>query len=240
MLKGKTVFISGGTGFIGSEICRLCAEYGAKVIFSYLENREKAEELLSSIEGSIGVQLDLRDIKDVNRKIEDLYKQIGAIDVLVNNAGVAQIMPLAMLEEEDLDYTLDISVKGTVFLTKAVVRGMIRNKRGNVVNIGSIAGHRLYDVPVHYALSKAAISGFTYSLANEFKRFGIRVNSVVPGLIEGGISKAIPDEQREDFISHCAVGRPGTAREVAEVVCFLASDRSSYINAQNIFVDGGI
>ena len=240
MLDGKIVFVSGGTGFLGSAICQACAEYGATVIFSYHKNGEKAETLQSTVKGSRGIQINLKDVTDITDKIEQLYREIERIDVLVNNAGVSQIMPFAMLEEEDLDYMLDVNVKGTVFLTKAVVRGMIRHRSGVIVNIGSIAGHRMFDVPVHYALSKAAIAGFTYSLAAELKRFGIRVNSVVPGLLEDGISKGIPEDLQEDFTKHCAVGRPGRGREVAETVCFLASDRASYINGQNIFVDGGI
>jgi 3-oxoacyl-[acyl-carrier protein] reductase len=98
----------------------------------------------------------------------------------------------------------------------------------------------MFDVPVHYALSKAAIAGFTYALAAELKRFGIRVNSVVPGLLEEGIATGIPEHLQKDFTQHCAAGRPASGREIAEVVCFLVSDRASYINGQNIFVDGGI
>ncbi len=240
MLDGKVVFISGGTGFIGTALCQTCAEYGATVIFSYYNNAEKAGELQQTVPGSRRIQINLKDVADTTEKIEVLYQEVEKIDVLVNNAGVSQVMPFAMLEEEDLDYMLDVNVKGTVFLTKAVVRGMIRNKSGVIVNIGSIAGHRMFDVPVHYALSKAALTGFTFSLASELKRFGIRVNSVVPGLIEDGVSKNLPEELRADFTKHCAAGRSGTGREVAEVVCFLASDRASYINGQNIVVDGGI
>lgn len=240
MLNNKVVFVSGGTGYIGSAICQACGEYGAKVIFSYYKHEQKAQVLLDAIQDARAIQLNLKDVNDTTAKIEELYQEIERIDVLVNNAGVSQVMPFAMLEEEDLDYLLDVNVKGTVFLTKAVVRGMIRNRSGAIVNIGSIAGHRVLDVPVHYALSKAAIAGFTYALVAELKRFGIRVNSVVPGLLKDGVAKSVPEELREDFNKHCAAGRVGTGREVAEMVCFLASERASYINGQNIFVDGGI
>jgi NAD(P)-dependent dehydrogenase (short-subunit alcohol dehydrogenase family) len=240
MLDNKVVFVSGGTGYLGSAICRACTEYGASVIFSYYKHEDKAQELLDTIKGTKAIQLNLKDVSDTTAKIEGLYQEIERIDVLVNNAGVSQVMPFAMLEEEDLDYLLNVNVKGAVFLTKAVVRGMIRQRSGVIVNIGSIAGHRMFDVPVHYALSKAAIAGFTYALAAELKRFGIRVNSVVPGLLEDGVGKGVPEDLREDFSKHCAAGRPGTGREVADMVCFLASDRASYINGQHIFVDGGI
>ena len=117
---------------------------------------------------------------------------------------------------------------------------MVRNKTGAIVNMGSIAGTRMYDVPVTYAMTKAAINGLTYSLAVELKRFGIRVNSVVPGLMEGGVGQGVPEALKQDFIDHCAMGRLGEATEVAELVCFLASERASYINGQNIAIDGGI
>ncbi len=240
MLKNKVVFVSGGTGFIGSAICQTCVDHGATVIFSYHQNQAKANELMSSLPNCRGIPIDLKQVADLTQKIEQLYQEIETIDVLINTAGISQIMPFAMLEEEDLDEMLAVNVKGTVFLTKAVVRRMIKHKKGTIVNLGSIAGHRLLDVPVHYALSKAAIAGFTYALAAELKRFHIRVNSVIPGLIEGGVSSGIPEDLAADFNKHCATGRPGTGREVAELVCFLASDRASYINGQNIFIDGGI
>ncbi len=240
MLENKTVFVSGGTGYLGSDICRTFAGYGAKVIFSFHESKEKAEELMNEIKGSRGVRINMKDVHDIKKKIDQMHERIEAVDVLVNNAGVSQVMPFSMLEEEDVDFMLDVNVKGTVFLTKAVVRRMIKRRQGVIINIGSIAGHRMFDVPVHYALSKAAISGFTFALAVELKRFGIRVNSVVPGMLEEGVSNGIPEELRQDYLKHCATGRPGTGREVAEVVCFLASDRARYINGQNIFIDGGI
>ena len=240
MLENKIVFISGGTGYLGSAICRASADYGARVIFSYHDNEKRAKELIDEIKGSREININIKDTNDIKKKIEQLHEEIEAVDVLVNNAGVSQVMPFSMLEEDDMNFMLDVNVKGTVFLTKAVVRRMIRKKQGVIINIGSIAGHRMFDVPVHYALSKAAISGFTFSLAVELKRFGIRVNSVVPGMLEDGVSRGIPEELRRDYLKHCAKGRPGTGREVAEVVCFLASDRASYINGQNIFVDGGI
>lgn len=240
MLSGKTVFVSGGTGYIGEAICRTCIDYGAEVIFSYHENETVAQRMVSTSDRMRAVQINLRDPSDIKTKVESLYAEVQKIDILINNAGVSLVMPLSLLEDEDLDYLLDVNVKGTVHLTKAIVRGMIRRKSGAIINIGSIAGQRILDVPVHYALSKAAISGFTFSLAAELKRYGIRVNAIVPGMIEGGISKGIPDDLKADFVKHCLVGRPGTGREVAEVVCFVASDRASYVNGQNICVDGGI
>jgi len=240
MLEGKTVFVSGGTGYLGSEICRKAANYGAQVIFSYHSQGEKAEELQKEILKARAIPINFLDVSDIRAKIELLYSEIGKIDVLVNNAGIAQVMPLPLVEEDDVDLVMDVNIKGVFFVTKHIVKGMIRNKRGTIVNMSSIAGTRMYDVPVTYAMTKAAANGLTWSLASELKRFGIRVNAVVPGLLEGGIGKGVPEKLLLDFIAHCAAGRLGTAADVAELVCFLASDRSSYINGQCIAVDGGI
>ena len=240
MLENKNILVSGGTGHLGEAIVKRCADYGARVFFTYYKNEDRAMEIYQGMANIKGIKINLLNVPDISRRIADLCTEIERLDVLVNNAGVSQVMPFSLMEEEDFDLLMGVNVKGTVFLTKAVVRNMIRGRKGNVINIGSIAGHRMYDVPVHYAVSKAAIQGFTYSLASEVKRYNIRVNSVVPGLIEGGISKGIPEELKNDFIKHCATGRAGTAHEVAELVCFLASDKSGYINGQNILVDGGI
>jgi 3-oxoacyl-[acyl-carrier protein] reductase len=240
MLDGKKVFVSGGTGHIGSEICRLCSSYGASVIFSYHENEEKARALAASLTDGKPVAIDLRNVPAINEAIAGLLRETGPIDVLVNNAGVSQVMPLALVEESDADFVFDANIKGTLFLTRALIKGMIRKNKGAIVNIGSLAGERMLDVPITYAMSKAAMTGLTTSLAVELKKFNIRVNTVIPGLIDGGVGMGVPDKQREDFVAHCAAGRIGTARDVAEVVCFLASDRAAYVNGQHLFVDGGV
>lgn len=240
MLQGKTILVTGGTGYLGTGICKKAAEYGAKVIFTYNKNTNSMQELLNQIPGSKAIQIDFRNVDDITKKIEQLYQEEPQIDILVNNASISQIMPFAMLEEEDVDLVFDINLKGTIFMSKAVVRGMIKNKHGVIVNMGSIAGQRILDVPLTYAMSKAAIPGMTHSLAAELKRFDIRVNTVIPGMMEEGVAKGIPDDLRQDFINHCTRGRAGTDNDVSELVCFLASDKSSYINGQNISIDGGV
>jgi NAD(P)-dependent dehydrogenase (short-subunit alcohol dehydrogenase family) len=240
MLENKTVFISGGTGYLGSAVIKKCVEYGANVVFSYYQNEEQAKSLITEFPDLRPIQIDLKDINEIKLRIEKLCGEIGSIDILINNAGVSQVMPFSLLEEDDFDLLVDVNVKGVFFLTKAIVRNMIKNKKGSIINIGSLAGHRLFDVPVHYALSKSALAGFTYALAAELKRFKIRVNTVSPGMLDDGVASGIPDELRNAYLNHCATGRPGSGKEVAEVVCFLASDKASYVNGQNIFVDGGI
>jgi 3-oxoacyl-[acyl-carrier protein] reductase len=169
-----------------------------------------------------------------------IEEEFGLIDILVNNAGVAQVMPFAMIEEKDWDLIMDVNVKGIFLVTKAFARCMIRRKVGNIINIGSLAGMRMLEVPVHYAAAKSAVVGFTLALARELGRYNIRVNAVLPGMLTDGVSVNVPAKQQEEYKNYCALSRAGRPEEVAELVAFLASDRSSYINAQSISIDGGI
>jgi 3-oxoacyl-[acyl-carrier protein] reductase len=164
----------------------------------------------------------------------------SGIDVLINNAGSTQVLPFPLIEEADWDEIMDVNVKGPYIVTREVVRYMIPRRSGTILNIGSIAGSRMLEVPVHYATAKAAVCGFTVSLAKELARYGIRVNSVVPGLLDSGIALNVPEVKLKEYLNYCAAGRPGKPEEVAELAAFLCSDRASYINAQNIVVDGGL
>ncbi len=242
MLKARTAFVTGGTGAIGAAIVRSLVTHGARVGFSFHSQPEKARELEAElgVERVKGYPLDVVEKAASAKVAEQMDRELGPVDILVNNAGVTQVMPFALIEEEDWDRMMDVNVKGMFLVTKAFVRGMIRRKKGAVVNLGSLAGMRVLEVPVHYATAKSAVVGFTLSLARELARYNVRVNAVVPGLLEGGVSSNVPDKQREDYLQHCTIGRAGKPDEVAELVSFLASDRASYINAQAIHIDGGV
>jgi NAD(P)-dependent dehydrogenase (short-subunit alcohol dehydrogenase family) len=243
-LQDKIALVTGGSGSVGQAIVRVLAREGCRVAFTYRQGGEAAERLQSELSaGGATVRafpLDVLDSQAVNRLAKTVEEDIGPVDILVNNAGIAQIMPFAMIEEEDWDAMMDINVKGTFLVTKAFARGMIRRKSGSIVNVGSLAGMRMLEVPVHYATAKSALVGFTLSLARELGRYAVRVNAVVPGMLTDGVSRNIPVKQREDYNQHCALSRPGTPEEVAEVIAFLAGPQSSYINGQAIFIDGGI
>ena len=242
MLKGRTAFVTGGTGAIGSAIVRSLAAHGARVAFSFHSQEDKARELERELGGerAKAYLLDVLDKAGSVKVAEQAALDLGPVDILVNNAGITQVMPFALIEEEDWDRIMDVNVKGMFLVTKAFVRGMIRRKQGAVVNLGSLAGMRVLEVPVHYATAKSAVVGFTLSLARELARYHVRVNAVVPGLLTGGVSSNVPEKQQEDYFQHCAVGRAGKPEEVAELVAFLVSDRASYINAQAIHIDGGV
>jgi len=242
MLKGRTAFVTGGTGAIGSAIVRSLAGHGARVSFSFYNQEDKARDLELELGGKRvkAYPLDVLDKAGSLQAADQVERDFGPVDILVNNAGITQVMPFALIEEEDWDRMMGVNVKGMFLVTKAFVRGMIRRKKGAVVNLGSLAGMRVLEVPVHYATAKSAVVGFTLSLARELSRYNVRVNAVVPGLLDGGVSTNVPDKQRDDYFQHCTVGRAGKPEEVAELVAFLASDRASYINAQAIHIDGGV
>lgn len=244
MLADKKVLISGGTGAVGSALCEIFAGYGADVAFTYLRRVDRAAELKALVEKS-GRQClcesipatDGEAIEAFARRVEETF---GRVDILVNNLGTTQVLPFALIDEEDWDEMVAVDLKSMFFYSKAVVRGMIRRKSGAIVNLGSVAGHRMLEVPVHYATVKAAVTGFTISLAKELTRYKVRVNEVVPGLLDAGVGTNISERQLEEYQRYCAAGRPGTPAEVAELVAFLASDRASYINAQSVTIDGGL
>jgi NAD(P)-dependent dehydrogenase (short-subunit alcohol dehydrogenase family) len=172
--------------------------------------------------------------------LRELETSCGALDILVNNAGITQALPLALLEEEDFDRVMRVNVKGTFVTSRATLRGMIRRKSGVIVNIGSLAGVRLIEAPIHYATSKAAIVGMTRALAKEVARHNVRVVCLAPGLLEDGVGRNLPDYRLQDYLKHCALGRVGTFAEVAELCTLLCSERSAYVTGEVVVMDGGV
>jgi 3-oxoacyl-[acyl-carrier protein] reductase len=244
LLEGKKVLVTGGTGALGRALCRVFAREGADVAFNYLKHKVRAGEVVRSIEAcgrrAMAHQASVLDAKAVTAMVAAIVDAFSGIDVLINNAGSTQVLPFPLIEEADWDEIMDVNVKGPYIVTREVVRHMIPRRSGTILNIGSIAGSRMLEVPVHYATAKAAVCGFTVSLAKELARYGIRVNSVVPGLLDSGIALNVPEVKLKEYLNYCAAGRPGKPEEVAELAAFLCSDRASYINAQNIVVDGGL
>jgi 3-oxoacyl-[acyl-carrier protein] reductase len=235
----KVALVTGGSGALGSAIVRRLTRQGDTVAFTFNTNRRAADALAAQT-GATPFRADLTDAQQVHDLVRQVLDRFGQIDVLVNNVGLTQVMPFALIEEEDWDTVLAANLKTMFLVTREVARGMVARKSGVIINIGSLAGHRLLEVPVHYATAKAGVSGFTISLAKELARYNIRVVSVVPGLLDEGVGKMVPEKELAEYVRYCAAGRPGKTDEVAEVVAFVASDGASYINAQDIFVDGGI
>ncbi len=244
MAAERISLVTGGTGAVGKAICQALARDGSDIAFTFHKQEARAHELAAEIE-SLGrrvffAPVEARSGQAIEAFCTRVEEEFGRIDVLVNNLGIIQVMPFALLDEEDWDDIMQVNIKSMFLFSKAVLRGMVRRKQGVILNMGSIGGHRLLEVPVHYATAKAAVSGFTLSLAKELCRYGIRVNEICPGLIEGGIGSNVSPRQLEEYNAYCSMGRPGDPREVAEMVAFLASARATYINAQRMVIDGGL
>lgn len=235
----KNVFVTGGSGALGGAIVRKMTQHGWRVAFSYHTGKQAAETLVAET-GAVALYADLEDPASVAAMTEQLEREFGTPDALVNNAGKTSIMPFALLEAEDWDAAMSVNVKSAFLTTHALIRGMIRRKGGCIVNISSIAGQRVLEVPVTYASSKSALVGFTLGLAREVARYGIRVNAIAPGMLDDGVSANIPEQEKSQYLRYCLAGRPGRCEEAADVVEFLCSERSSYINAQLIHVNGGL
>lgn len=245
LLDGRTAVVTGGSRGLGRAICATLAREGADVAFNYSTSDEDAAATAALIEGhgrrALARRVSVLDAAGLLAMAEEVQREFdGGPDILVNNAGVAQVLPFALIEEADWDRVMGINVKGAFLATRAFVRAMIRRKRGRIVNIGSLAGAKIIEAPVHYSASKAALMGFTSSLAKEFGRHRIAVNCVAPGLLESGVGANLPDHRRADYIAHSTVGRMGTFAEIAELVAFLASDRNSYLSGSTIVADGGL
>ena len=241
MLNGKVALITGGSRGLGRALARTFAENGAKVAFSFARDTAGAEATAAAIPSlSKQFQVSVLDVAGTEKMIAEIERDWGGIDILVNNAGVSQAMPLALMEEEDWDRVMDINVKGTFLTSKSVLRGMIRRKRGVVLNVGSLVGVRMIEAPIHYVASKAAIKGLTEALAKEVARYGIRVICLAPGLLEDGVGRNLPDYRLADYLKHCSLGRLGGLNEVANLAAFLVSDANGYMSGETVVIDGGL
>jgi 3-oxoacyl-[acyl-carrier protein] reductase len=244
LLDGRVALVTGGSRGLGRALCRVLAREGAAVAFNYSRSEDEAQAALADLRAAgakaSAFRVSVLDKPGLDAMVKGIEAELGPVDILINNAGVGQVVPLALMEEADWDRMLDTHVKGAFLATQAVLRGMVRQKRGSVLNIGSLAGVKMLQAPVHYCTAKAALKGFTEGLAKEVGRYGIRVNCLAPGVLEAGVSEYLPPAKREQYLQHCAVGRTGTLEEVAEVAAFLVSDRNSYMNGATVLVDGGV
>jgi NAD(P)-dependent dehydrogenase (short-subunit alcohol dehydrogenase family) len=245
LLEGRTALVTGGSRGLGRAICKEFAKEGARVAFNYQKSRSEAEAALAALrEGGAqawAFQCSVSDKPAVDEMVRTLEKESGGpVDILVNNAGVGQVVPLALMTEEDWDRMLDTHVKGAFLVTQSVLRGMIRQKRGRILNVSSLAGAKMIAAPVHYCTAKAALKGFTESLSKEVGRYGITVNAIAPGILEEGVSQNVPKANLDEFLKHCALRRTGTLQEVAALAALLVSDRNSYMTGATVIADGGV
>jgi len=241
ILGGRTALITGGSRGLGRALVEIFVAEGARVAFSYARDDAGAQTTMAATAGAAkAFRVSVLDVAGTGAMVDEIEREWGAIDILINNAGISQNLPLALMEEEDWDRVMDVNVKGTFLTSRAVLRGMIRRQRGVVLNIGSLVSVRMMDAPVHYCASKAAIKGLSEALAKEVARYGIRVLCLAPGLLEEGVSRNLPDYRLADYLKHCSLGRLGSLEEVARSAAFLVSDANSYMSGETVVIDGGV
>lgn len=244
-LAGMRCLVTGGSRNLGRALCLAFAKAGAKVAFTYLKREGDAEatrRLLGEVAGNSPLVFkgSVTDANHAANVVESVVREWGGLDVLVNNAGPTQVVPLALLEEDDWDAMVDAHLKGAYLFSRAALKPMIRAKAGHILNIGSITGERMVEAPVHYAAAKAGLQGLTRALAREVGRYGIRVNCLAPGLLAEGISGRLPQYRREEYRTHCPLGRLASLEETAAFAVWVVSGENTFMTGARLAFDGGL
>jgi len=243
MLNGKVAIVTGGAGDIGREICIELAKEGASIAIHYNNSYEQAVKLKKYIKSNFSYaeifKADVSDRRQVDDMIDNIYNKFGRIDYLINNAGIAQIKPFIEITEEDWDRMMNINLKGLFNCTQSVLRYMLPQKHGSIINISSIWGISGASCEVHYSASKGGIIAFTKSLAKELGPSKIRVNCIAPGVIDTKMNDILNAEDKNHLIEDIPLMSIGKPQDVANAVLFLLSDKANFITGQVITVDGG-
>ena len=244
MEERKVVFVTGGSRGIGKEVAEVYADNGYDVVINYVSDKTDVEGLKKEFEEKgvkcLLVKGDVSKAEDVQNMVEEAIKEFGKIDVLVNNAGITRDTLLMRMSEEDFDKVIEINLKGTYLVTKAVTKYMMKKRQGSIINLASVVGVVGNAGQCNYSASKAGIIGFTKSVAKELASRNIRANAVAPGFIATDMTSVLSDSVKENINAQIPLKRMGTAKEVAEVIYFLGSDKSSYVTGQVINIDGGM
>lgn len=242
-LAGRVAIVTGGSRGIGASIAALLAEHGASVVVSGRDG-DRLQSAVKGMEGLggrvVGLVADVAKREDVDRLVETVKQEFGRLDVVVNNAGITRDTLLVRMKDEDWDRVMEVNLRGAFLVTRAATKVMMRQRGGRIINVASVAGAMGNAGQANYSAAKAGLIGFTKATARELAHWGILVNAVAPGLIETDMSAAMPEPARQAFLAQVPLGRIGTAREVGEVVRFLAGDGASYITGQVYHVNGGL
>jgi 3-oxoacyl-[acyl-carrier protein] reductase len=243
-LEGKTALVTGASRGIGAAVALRLASEGATVVVNYAGSREAALGVVDAIVAAGGqasaVQADVSDPAACTALVEGVVTEYGAIDILVNNAGITRDGLIVRMSDEDWSAVINTNLTGVFSVTRAAAKHMMKARSGSIINMASVVGISGNAGQANYAAAKAGVIGLTKSIARELASRRVRCNAIAPGFIETDMTAALTDAQRAGVASAIAMGRFGTASDVAAAVAFLASDDSAYITGQTLAVDGGM
>ncbi|ADC87766.1 3-oxoacyl-[acyl-carrier-protein] reductase [Staphylococcus lugdunensis] len=240
----KSALVTGASRGIGRSIALQLASEGYNVAVNYAGNKEKAEEVVSEIKelgvDAFAIQANVANGDEVKAMIKEVVAQFGAIDVLVNNAGITRDNLLMRMKEQEWDDVIDTNLKGTFNCIQKVTPQMLRQRSGAIINLSSVVGAVGNPGQANYVATKAGVIGLTKSAARELASRGITVNAVAPGFIVSDMTDALNDDLKEQMLQQIPLARFGQDTDIANTVAFLASDKAKYITGQTIHVNGGM
>lgn len=244
LLTGKTAIVTGGSRGIGKGIALEFAKQGANVAFTYSSSVEAAKTLEVELQAfgvkAKGYQSDAASFSQSEQFVDEVFKEFGSVDVLINNAGITKDNLLMRMTEADFDKVIEVNLKSIFNMTKAVQRIMLKQRSGSIINISSVVGVQGNAGQTNYAASKAGMLGFTKSVALELGSRNIRCNAIAPGFIETEMTAKLNPEIVEGWRNAIPLKRGGQPEDIANACVFLASDMASYITGQTLRVDGGM
>lgn len=244
LLEGKTAIVTGAARGIGKTIAVKLAEHGANIAFTDLEYNDAAKEVEKQLQ-DLGVKAkgyasDASKFEETQNLVDEIQKEFGSIDVLVNNAGITQDTLLMRMTEQQWDAVISVNLKSVFNFTKAAQKYMLKQKSGSIINMSSVVGVSGNAGQANYSASKAGIIGFTKSIAKELGSRNIRSNAIAPGFIITEMTAKLPEDVRKTWEQQIPLRRGGTPEDVANTTLFLASDLSTYVSGQVINVCGGM